>query len=213
MLKEGRQTKSSYVSRQEGGGDGEERLLGPRHEPVDDGIVDKARKVAAPGPERVADGRHGEHDVQIVGALGDEVLPDALLGRTGAVAHGLVAHLAEDGLLLLVGEEGGHHARGEHVVDELEEALLGHVLVAEEEDELLVLDAELVVEYLEVVAERGLVVAARQLDLEYVAAGGKGGQSRQALLAAAAHAHEQRVALVNANDAVDACRVLNGVVE
>ncbi len=83
-------------AREKGGGDGEEGLLGPRHEPVDDGVVDEAGKVAAAGAQGVADGRHGQHDVQVVGALGDEVLEDALLGRAGAVLARFVADLADD---------------------------------------------------------------------------------------------------------------------
>jgi len=98
------------LAAQERGGHGEEGLLRPGHEPVDDGVVDEAREVAAAGAQRVADGRHGKDDVEVVGALGDEVLEDGLFGGRGAVLAGFVADGADDALFLVVGVESGHHA-------------------------------------------------------------------------------------------------------
>ncbi len=58
-----------HLFRQVGSGDGKQRLLRPRHEPVYDGIVDEAWKVTAPGSKCVSDRRHGQHNVQVVGTL------------------------------------------------------------------------------------------------------------------------------------------------
>ncbi|RNA15601.1 hypothetical protein BpHYR1_015874 [Brachionus plicatilis] len=158
-----------HVGYQERGGHGKKGLFGPRHEPVDDGVVDQSGKIAASGAQSVAYRGHGQHYVQIAGAVSD----------------GLVSYLADDGFFFFVWVEGRHHSRSEHVVDELEEALLGHMLIAEQEDYFFVFDAKFVVENFEVVSECGLVVAAAKLDLEYVIACGERGQTCQTLLATA----------------------------
>lgn len=113
--------------------------------------------------------------MKIISALIDEVLPDALTCRRAASLSCLRPHLADDGFLLIIGEESWHHTRGEHVVNQLQEALLSDVLIGEQEDRLLPLDAELVVEDLEVISEAGLVVAAAEFDLKDLAAGSEGG--------------------------------------
>ena len=65
-------------------------------------------------------------------------------------------------LVLLV--ERGHHAGGQHVVQELEEALEGDVGVREEEDDLL--RAEELVEGLQIFPKLRLSVAPHELDGE-----------------------------------------------
>ena len=50
-------------------------------------------EVPAARHQRFPDGRHGQHDVQVVGALVDEELPDALLGGSTARLHGFTANL------------------------------------------------------------------------------------------------------------------------
>ena len=62
--------------------------------------------------------------------------------------------------------------RGQHVVDQLKEALLGHVGVGEQEDGLLVVDGQLQVEDLQVLAEVGLSVASAQSDLKHLGRSG-----------------------------------------
>lgn len=55
-------------------------LLGPGCEPVDGDVVDQTGEVPAACLEDVSHWRHGQHYVQVVDRLLDEVAPDALLG-------------------------------------------------------------------------------------------------------------------------------------
>jgi len=73
------------------------------------------------------------------------------------------------------------------------------MLVPEQEHHPPILNAQPAVQHLQVLAKRLLTVAATQLDLEDLAAGRERRQLRQTLLAAAAHADQQRIALVNAD--------------
>ena len=77
-----------------------------------------------------------------------------------------VAHAAAHALLLVVRAERRDHPGGEHVVHELEEALVRDVVIGEQKHHLLVPDADARVQRLEVVAEHLLVVPARERDLE-----------------------------------------------
>ena len=82
---------------------GVQGLLGPGREPVDAAVVHESREVSAARAQYVPHGRHGQHDVQVVGALVHEVLPNGLpCGRhTGFVR--LVTDLCsqtEDGQVL-----------------------------------------------------------------------------------------------------------------
>ena len=60
----------------------------------------------------------------------------------------------------------GHHARGEHVIHELQEALLRDMGVGEEERDWLI--GERAIERLEVLTEELLVVSAGKRDGKYV---------------------------------------------
>ena len=160
-----------------------QRLDWPWHEPVNATVVDKPREVTASRTQGLAHRRHRQDDVEVVGALIDEVLPNALAGRRAASVRGLRPHLTDNGFLLVVGKERRYYARRQHVVDQLEEALLGDVLIGEQEHGLLPLNTQPVVQDLEVIAEAGLIVATAQLDLKDLTAGGEGGQTGQALLA------------------------------
>ena len=56
-------------------GDHFERVLGPRHEPVDGATVDQRREHAQAAAECVANGTHGQHDVKIrFDALNEKVV-------------------------------------------------------------------------------------------------------------------------------------------
>ena len=68
-------------------------------------------------------------------------------------------------------------------------------------------------EPLEVVDEVVGVVGAGEGDLEVLVAGDEGGEAGQALLARAAHAHEDSVAPVRADDARDLDQVDHGILE
>ena len=87
------------------------------------------------------------------------------------------------------------------------------VLVCKQEHHLLVLRAQLIIQHLQVVTERLLVIASTQLDLKHLAPRGERGQLTQALLAAATDAHQQGVALVHTDDAVDTRQMLQGIVK
>eukprot|EP00955_Chlamydomonas_euryale_P094430 364857-Chlamydomonas_euryale.AAC.15 len=138
--------------------------------------------------------------VRSVSPTGDiaSTTPARLLGRQQALALEVVAHRAARRVLLAVIQQRRHHAAREHVVDELQEALVRDVRC---------------VELLEVVAERRLVVAARQRDLKHLAAARVRRQPRQALLAGAADADQQQVALRQAHRAADTHEVLERVLK
>ena len=85
--------------------------------------------------------------------------------------------------------------------------------VREEEHHLLVLSADARVQRLEVLAERGFVVPARERDLEDAAPGGERRQLGERLLSRAPHPDEERVALVETHDPVYAREVLERVLE
>ena len=196
-------------------GYGRQRALGPREEPVDDGVVDEAGEVAAAAAQRLACGAHGQHDVEVVQALVDEVVPLALLVERDAAVLALLAHAVDQRDALLLGEETRHHARRQHVVDHLQEALVLDVRVGEEEDDrrAALVGTELLVELLEVVLELLLRVEARERDLEDAVLRREGRELGQRLLARAADADQQRVAAREAQDAVDARQVLERVLE
>ena len=50
-------------------------------------------EVTASGAQRISNWRHGQGHVQVVGALADEILPDAFSRRTRAFARSLISHL------------------------------------------------------------------------------------------------------------------------
>lgn len=83
--------------------------------------------------------------------------------------------------------------RGEDVIDVLQEALLDHLRIVEEEDGGLVLHASLVVQVTQVLPELLLPVVTGDLDLEDRVLDDVGGQSTQALTATPPHAHQQHV--------------------
>ena len=197
-----------------GARDREERVARPLGEPVDGAAVDERGKHATARAKRVAHRAHAQHDVQVVAHAVDEegeygvavALGNAgLLGRRSAADH--------HALVLVRLEEVGHFAAVQYVVDVLEELLHDDLRVGEEKDRVLVAHARLLVELLEVVVERVVVVAARQLDLKALVAAYVAGEARQRLLARSAHAHEERVAAILADHARDARYVLHGVHE
>ena len=92
--------------RQEVCSDGCQSLLGPGCEPVDGHVVHQAREVPAAVLEGVARGRHAEDNVEVVGALLDEVGPARLLGRGQPSLGHLIPHLHK-----WAGEEEGGGVR------------------------------------------------------------------------------------------------------
>ena len=194
-------------------GDGPERILGPRGEPIDDGVVHHPWEVPASRAKGIAHRGHGQHDVEVVPAPVHVVPPARLLRLAQASLGAVVPHAAGDALLLVVRVETGDHTRGEHVVDELEETLVGDVRVGEEENHLSIVDADFRVQRLQILPEHGLVVAACQRDLEHPTAGGVRRELGQRLLTRSADAHQERVALVQSDDSVDPGEVLERILE
>ena len=205
------------------GGHLAQRVLGPGQEPVDGRAVHQRGVHARAVAEARADGRHGQHDVQVRAHALDEERP-CVVGhghgaRRDAELLGRRAHGLNDAVLLVLGEEVRHLARVEHVVHVLEEGLLLDLRVREEEHGRLALDARLVVEALEVLVELDEAVLLRDLDREdahavaVAVARQEGRHAAQRLAAAAADADEHRVAARRAQDAVDARDVAHGVAE
>ena len=134
---------------------------------------------------------------------------------------GLARPLLEEGRLqvgrhahhLVLGEEARDLAGHEDRVEELEEVLVLDLVVREEEGHGLAHVAGLVVDLLEVVLERVDAVGLGQRDLEEEVARDVGREARQALLARAADADEQRAAARHLDDAADADHVAQRVLE
>ena len=97
--------------------------------------------------------------------------------------------------------------------DPLRPTFLSDVLVGEEEDDLFVLLAQLLIKDLEIFPHRRLVVASTQGDLKHLALGRERREATDALFAAAPHSHEEGVTLRHAEDAMDAGQVVKGIVK
>ena len=100
-----------------------------------------------------ADGRHAEDDVQVGPHAADEEGLDVVLGGGDASLLARLAARADDLLPLVVGEEVGHLAAVEDVIDVLDEGLDDNLRVGEEEDDRRVVAARLEVQLLQVLAE------------------------------------------------------------
>eukprot|EP00968_Pinguiococcus_pyrenoidosus_P001316 scaffold58_cov256-Pinguiococcus_pyrenoidosus.AAC.11 len=188
-----------------------ERLRRPGEEPVDGRAGHQAREVAAAHAQLLAAGRHAQDDVQVVPRLVDVVSPAHLRRLHQARLGHLLAHAAHQAVLLVLRVERRRHPDRQHVVEELEETLLGDVCVGEQEHHFLL--PQLLVQLLEVLAELRLAVVAHERDLEHVVASAERRDLGQALLAAATHADQQRVSPGHADDAVNAREVLQRLLE
>ena len=106
-----------------------------------------------------------------------------------------------------------HLAGAEHVVHELEEALVLDLVVGEDEGDALAVGAGRAEEKLQVVHQVTDVVRARQCDLKRLVAGDERRQARERLFAGAADADEQRVTTWCADDARDLQQVRHRVLK
>ena len=196
-------------------GHGHERVLGPRHEPVDGAAVDEPRELLRAAAELHAHRREAQHDVEVLAHAVDEEVPQ-IIGRVGRVRRHLLHHRAyvgHDGLHLVLREEPGHLARHQHLVDVLEERLALHLGVREEEAHLAALEARRLVQVLQVVEQVVLAVGLGDGDLERERPADVRRHARQALLARPAHAHQQPVAARHGQQPRDAHQVHERVVE
>mmetsp|Transcript_24325 Transcript_24325/g.56058 ORF Transcript_24325/g.56058 Transcript_24325/m.56058 type:complete len:393 (+) Transcript_24325:3925-5103(+) len=173
--------------------DGREGVGGPCVEPVDRGAVDQAGVEAAARAERLADRRHGEHDVQVRAHALDEEAPEVVRRLLKAELGGGLAEAIEDLGELVLTEEVGDLARTEHVVHVLEEALVLDLRVVEEEGRGLTVHTRLDVEPLHVVVELHHAVLLGDGDLEEPELADEGREPRERLAARTAHADEHGV--------------------
>eukprot|EP00982_Pelagococcus_subviridis_P009578 30935-Pelagococcus_subviridis.AAC.13 len=171
------------------------RVLRPRLKPIDHGVVDHPGEVPTARPERVSHRGHPEDDVEVVPAPVDEVVPRGFFRLAEAFLDDFFFEAGGDAFFFVVRVQRGNHPAREHVVDELQEPLIRDV------------------RRLEVVSEHRLVVPAREGDFKHLAPGGERGESRQRLLPRPADADEQRVSLIEPNDAMHARQVLERVLE
>mmetsp|Transcript_44777 Transcript_44777/g.132226 ORF Transcript_44777/g.132226 Transcript_44777/m.132226 type:complete len:244 (-) Transcript_44777:532-1263(-) len=193
--------------------DADQRFPRPRVEPVDDRAVGDRRELAAARAEGVADRRHAHDHVQVGAHLVDEVVP-AIVARVHQASR---LHLGpdrvDDVVLVVVVVELGDVARREQVVEVDEHLLVDNLLVGEQEDDLVALEARRRVERVHVLLEVAHAVRLGQLHLEDGEGRDERREPRERLLARAAHADEERVAARRVDDARDAADVLHRLVE
>ena len=186
---------------------------GPAVEPVDGGAVDERGELAAADAQRVAHGGHAQDDVQLVSHARHEVgqAVVARLHHALGLAHG--HHVAHDLVRLILRKKVRNLARVEHVVEVLEHGLVDDLRVGEEEDGVAALDAGAYHELFDVLAELSDAVAAVDLDGQARHTRHKGRHLGQRLLARAAYADEHGIAAGLAQDARDAGRVRQRILE
>ena len=199
--------------REESTGDGDERLVRPRLEPVDDGAVDERGEVPRADPELVTDGREAEAHVQVLPHLVQEEIPQVLRRVQDASLLHLLAHVVAHLLLLLVGHQVRDVSRAQQVVDVHEEALLDDLAVGHQERHRLALGASLLVQLEEVNLKVGHAVGRRDGNLENLKAADERGESGERLLAGAADADQHGVAAREIQDPGDSRHVVHGLVE
>ena len=97
-------------------------LFGPRLEPIDAGIVHKSWEVSTPGSQGISDRWHREDNVQVVAALGHEVLPDHFLHWRDSVGLCFCATVANNSFFLVISKQRRNHTSCKHVVDQFEKS-------------------------------------------------------------------------------------------
>ena len=197
------------------GGHRDEGVLGPREEPVDGAPVDETREISSSSREFVANRGEAEARVEVVPHPTQEELVEVLprVGHVGALTLGHGSHVVDDHVELVLGEETRHLASHQNLVDELEEGFLLDLGVGEDERNLLALQTRHLVQRLEILEQRALVVLLRDCNLERERSDDVRGQSGQRLLTRASHAHQQRATSVHAQKPRDAHHVRQRVRE
>mmetsp|Transcript_7377 Transcript_7377/g.32658 ORF Transcript_7377/g.32658 Transcript_7377/m.32658 type:complete len:813 (-) Transcript_7377:1941-4379(-) len=197
------------------GGHRDEGVLGPREEPVDGAPVDETREISSSSREFVANRGEAEARVEVVPHPTQEELVEVLprVGHVGALTLGHGSHVVDDHVELILGEETRHLASHQNLVDELEEGFLLDLGVGEDERNLLALQTRHLVQRLEILEQRALVVLLRDCNLERERSDDVRGQSGQRLLTRPSHAHQQRATSVHAQKPRDAHHVRQRVGE
>eukprot|EP00982_Pelagococcus_subviridis_P004764 29337-Pelagococcus_subviridis.AAC.9 len=189
-----------------------QRVGRPLAEPVDRAAVDERRELPKALAERVADGGHAQHHVQVRAALLHEIL-EKLRHRAVGRARLLrpdrdhVAHLR--GLVLR--EQVGHLAGVQNVVDVLQETFELDLRVVEQKHRGFPLPARFPEHALQVFVPLEHAVRLRDGDAVHRVLGHVRRDPRQRLPSGPADADEERVPEVLTNDARDPADVLGGV--
>jgi len=105
-------------------------LLGPRHKPVDCGVVDKRGVLSAVVAEGSTNWGHKDSQVHLI--FHSVVEPvDHFVRSLVRVAHLFVAlkHFLSDSLQLIIHVDVRHNARIKHVLDVFKEGLLHNIVV------------------------------------------------------------------------------------
>eukprot|EP00982_Pelagococcus_subviridis_P002511 19187-Pelagococcus_subviridis.AAC.2 len=199
--------------REEPPGDGDERLVRPRLEPVDDGAVDERGEVSRAHAEFVADGGEAQAHVQVLANLVDEKVPQVFIRVHDPRGFHLVPYRVAHVLLVLRGHEVGNEPAREEVVDVHQEALVHDLRIRHQKRNRRPLDARLRVQPEEIRLEVDDAVRRRHGDLEHVVLADERRELRERLLPAAADADEHRVPSREVQDARDSRHVVHGLVE
>mmetsp|Transcript_36696 Transcript_36696/g.116794 ORF Transcript_36696/g.116794 Transcript_36696/m.116794 type:complete len:681 (+) Transcript_36696:3332-5374(+) len=179
----------------------EQRVPRPLIEPVDGAAVDERGEHAAAHAEGVADGRHGEDDVQVLADELHKVRVDSVAALRLARRLGEWAHLVEDLRHVFFRHHVWHLTSVEQIVDVLHERLLHNLSVREEEHRRLVFATGLEHEALQVIVEGCRVIGARDLDGEARVVPHGAGKPHERRAARSPHADEQRAAARLRDDA------------
>eukprot|EP00968_Pinguiococcus_pyrenoidosus_P017453 scaffold1741_cov262-Pinguiococcus_pyrenoidosus.AAC.6 len=195
-------------------GDAAERCRRPGLEEVDDGAVDERRKAQTARAEVLAHGREGQHHMEVASHAVPEELEASLPGGRDPGLLNLVGHGVHDAVLVLRGQQARDDARRQEIVQVHQEPLVGDLGIGQQEhDTVVVLQRGLVHHGFEVVAEVVESVGTRDGNLLQRQVAEERGEARETLLAAAADANQQGVAILELQDAHDTRHVLQGVVE
>lgn len=143
----------------------DERLTGPRVEPVDDRAVDDRGELARARAEGVAHGRHAHDHVQVGPHFVYKVVPAVVSRVEQPSGLHLGPNSIDDIVFVIVGVELGDVAAREQVVEVDEHPLVDDLLVGEEEDDRVALETRARVERVHVALEVGHRVRLRQFHL------------------------------------------------
>eukprot|EP00968_Pinguiococcus_pyrenoidosus_P021236 scaffold2724_cov260-Pinguiococcus_pyrenoidosus.AAC.23 len=198
---------------QEALGDGEERGLRPGHVPVDGCAGNERGEGPTAHTERVANGRHAQDGVQVVAYVQHEVLPGVVPRLRDAQLLEHRDHVSADLVLLVRCEEVGNLPGVQHVVNVLQHVLHHDLRVGEEEDNVFHRHAGNQHVLLDVLPKLVEAIPTRDLNLPAGHAGSERRYASEALLAAAPHADQHRVASRLPQDPRDAAGVRDGVLE
>mmetsp|Transcript_1752 Transcript_1752/g.3357 ORF Transcript_1752/g.3357 Transcript_1752/m.3357 type:complete len:298 (-) Transcript_1752:163-1056(-) len=153
--------------------------------------------------------------MQIVAALLNEVVPAVLSVRYDALSLAFLRDLVNQRGLFVRREQRRNHARGEHVVNHLQEVFVLHMRIRKEEHHRrpAILCTEEFVELLEILAEVLFAIAPGERYLEDLIPCGPGGEFGQTLLSRSAHTDKQGVAPGHFENTMDPNEVVQRVLE